>query len=152
MYLSKVRLAHDIVDNGSERWFLARRLGVYMCHTSRTDSPSADDHSQCMLGIWYHNSDKLGSYERRKRKNHTRKKNFRPTILPNNSQYTKRQEVYKTNGKEIMFSSLAPELGALLAQTKEYRTRLKNVFPIGVEVSVVPVQVRYASGWMIRLK
>lgn len=51
-----------------------------------------------------------------------------------------------------MFSSLAPELGALLAQTKEYRTRLKNVFPIGVEVSVVPVQVRYASGWMIRLK
>ena len=44
-----------------------------------------------------------------------------------------------------MFSSLAPELGALQAQIKEYRTRLKKVFPIRVQVSVVQVQVRYAS-------
>ena len=40
-----------------------------------------------------------------KTKKSHQEKNLRPTILPNNLQDTKKNEVYKTNSKEIMFSS-----------------------------------------------
>ena len=113
-----------------------------MCHTSRTDSPSADDHLQCMLGIWYHNLDKLGSYERRERKNQTRKQISDQPFYQTTHKIQRDKRFIKKKQQENYVFKLGSGTWCLV---KEYRTRLKNVFPIRVQISVVQVQVRYAN-------